>query len=355
MNIYCFNNNKKVLVLQLIYIFIFTLFLTYYSPIFIFLFVFFIRFFSRTDEVKNEAETEPLDAEGNDFAFGLRIPVAETPEPVPVVEPPVLPRLRKSLTEKAPPVIAISQESTTYTAGSYAQQFRTATWSTSFTPMHFVSLWKDDNHKDHITVAFSVPSGLSRDGLSGKLFPSVSDDGKHLVVKCLWPNILGNLTCMERGWQREPGVTDRQMVNMIMSAESEVAYIRRTLGIAPQLPLYSEALIKLHVECERDIKKMLPIKDSSGGIVLYVVLKVHSKLKDDNNFSFHIRDVVDDSDDSSTGSLDEVLKPVAGISTLTAYEKKKSVSSANVVSERTSKRAKAPPKGHSDYNYNYTY
>lgn len=284
----------------------------------------------------------------------------ETPEaPMAKIEFPGVPtKKRKPIgsegTSSMNPVTVAEAEATTYTSGTYAQQFRTATWSTKFTPMHFVSMWKDDYHKDHITVAMSVPGGLLKGGLNGKLFPTVSNDGKELVIKCQWPNVLANLNLMQKGWKRQPGVTDRQLVTMTMAAECEVSSIRRALGITHAEPLYSEALIKLHVECERQIKKVLPLVDTAGGAVLYVILKVRSKgLEmnhiDFNNFSLAAMES-DDSDDSSCESL---LRPIPGISppvTNNTYDTKiRSSTSVVTGSDRKGKRSRLPPGSHSDY------
>jgi hypothetical protein len=142
-----------------------------------------------------------------------------------------------------------------YTALGYSNQFRTASWSTKFTPMHFISLWKDGAHKDHLTVAVSVPSGVIRgnEGLNGKIFPSLSEDGKELIVKCHWPHVLASLPLMAKAWKREEGVTERQYHNQSTSAELEMASIRVELGISDEKPVFSEGRIKLHVECERHI------------------------------------------------------------------------------------------------------
>jgi hypothetical protein len=287
---------------------------------------------------------------------GLEDQVVDTPVPVAKVEVPCVPTKKRKPTDGSAmnPVTVAEADGTTYTSGTYAQQFRTATWSTKFTPMHFVSMWKDDFHKDHITVAMSVPSGLLAGGLNGKLFPTVSNDGKELVIKCQWPNVLANLTLMQKGWRRQPGITERQLVTQIMAAECEVSCIRRALGVAYSEPLFSEAMIKLHVECERQIKKVLPLVDTAQGAVLYVILKVRSKGLEINHIDFNNFNLeAIDSDDSDDSSCESLLRPIPGISPpVTHSYDNKSRSGTSVVTgsdRKGNKRSRLAPAGHSDY------
>lgn len=302
----------------------------------------------------------------------------ESPVPLvskpPAVPPPPVAKKQKtgsSACTGTGHTMALNISSTSYTALGYSTQFRTATWSTKFTPMHFISMWKDDAHKDHLTVAFSVPSGVIRgdEGLNGKIFPSVSEDGKELIVKCHWPNVLASLPLMAKAWKREKGVTDRQYHNQNMSAEQEIASIRAELGISDEKPVYSEGRIKLHVECERVIKKILPCVDKSRGAVIYVLLKVKNKNSDDDNMYFDLRsideeDSLDGNSSTDTYELIESIRhgtlPTYDNSTTATREiterytdRKRDVTGTERnrdMKEHRAQRPKMPPKGHSDYH-----
>lgn len=201
--------------------------------------------------------------------------------------------------------IPTSTDRGTFAGGSYSMQYRTAGVAAKFSPMHFITYWKDAYHKAHLTTTILLPGSFLRGGVQGKVFPSISECGKELVIKLLWPQIYGDLRLMERGWKREEDITERQIVTMMMSAEEELSGIRSALGIDEHEAMYSEANIKLNVECEREIKKLVPSVDKYGSTVLYVILKVQTKAPVRNNLAMTMRpiDEFTDDDDSSTDTM----------------------------------------------------
>lgn len=232
------------------------------------------------------------------------IPVPE-PEDIPVVNTASLPlpsiKKQKMMSSASSRPINVP-DATVFSAGSYSQQYKTFSVSTKFMPVHFVTMWKDSNHRSHIAVAIWLPGSFLRGSLDGKVFPRISDCGTELIVKCNWTSLLTNMKIMEKGWNREEGVSDRQLNNMPQAAEEEVSQVREFLGVEPHEPIYSEANIKLNIECETDIKTLVPFNGKDGNTVLYVVCKVRHKSAVKPNQSMKLRPVCDFTDDSSIDS-----------------------------------------------------
>jgi hypothetical protein len=127
---------------------------------------------------------------------------------------------------------------------------------------------------------------------------------------------------MERGWVREEGVTDRQLNNMLQAAEEELSQIREFLGVEPHQSMYSEARIQLNIECETEIKTLVPFNGKDGNTVLYVVCKVRHKSAVKPNQSMKLRPIDEFTDDSSMGSCD--LSDTGGILKLSSSSYKSS-------------------------------
>lgn len=167
-----------------------------------------------------------------------------------------------------------------------------ASGSNVWLPMHLQARWKDRMLREHVTVAMALPSGLIADGLQGKLFPSVSNDGKTLTVKCAWPTLLSDTDSMEIGWSRRQGLTTRELVNAVVSMEEEIKDLRKKLNITRGDQCTSTATIKLTKECEREIVNMITVTDNErGGIVVYLVLKVRIEETEEGEIDMSIQDI----------------------------------------------------------------
>lgn len=164
--------------------------------------------------------------------------------------------------------------------------------SNQWLPMFLQSKYKDRMLRDHVTIAMALPSGLIADGLQGKLFPSVSNDGKNLTVKCAWPTLLYDTDSMEIGWSRQHGVNTRELVNMVVAMEQEIKDHRKQLLITRGDQLTSTSSIKLIAECEREIVNMVTVTDRQrGGIVVYIVLKVRIEETEEAVIDMSVQDI----------------------------------------------------------------
>lgn len=174
--------------------------------------------------------------------------------------------------------------------------------STRFAPMHYVSLWKDRSHKDHVLVAMSLPCGLLYGGLDGKVHSSISNCGKKLIVQMNWPNLLFDTKALEKVMLREPGFDERKwgVLNLTQSAELEIKKLRGALGITSHQAITSETIIKLPVECYREIKMIVPlISETTGDAVLYMTAKVVTNEPEECTIPLICR-VVDSDEESET-------------------------------------------------------
>lgn len=174
--------------------------------------------------------------------------------------------------------------------------------STQWLPMHMVTHWEDRNHREHITVAVSIPSGVSYGGLNGKVKLDVSPDCKHLMVQCEWPTTLFDTEYLEEGWKDESEFNERDLIPMVKAWEKETERIRETLDIQPHVPIYSTATIKLHIEVEKELTKVTPFFDRKrGGQILFVVLRVRKeKTQAKINLDFKVHDWGTTKTDGST-------------------------------------------------------
>jgi hypothetical protein len=164
--------------------------------------------------------------------------------------------------------------------------------SNQWLPMFLQSKYKDRMLRDHVTIAMALPSGLIADGLQGKLFPSVSNDGKNLTVKCAWPTLLYDTDSMEIGWSRQNGISTRELVNMVVAMEQEIKDHRKQLLITRGDQLTSMSTIKLIAECEREIVNMVTVTDRQrGGIVVYIVLKVRIEETEEAEIDMSVQDI----------------------------------------------------------------
>lgn len=148
---------------------------------------------------------------------------------------------------------------------------------TSFTPMHWIAYWDDENMKQCATVAISLPSGIDKGGLEGKFEPKVSSDGMSIVIKCEWPDTLYDMEFMQMGWMEE-NLSEKSIFSMLLSCEKEVNSFTKNLGLNKYQTIYGTARINLKMEVEREIKECKPmIDDETGGVIVYLILKQVSK------------------------------------------------------------------------------
>lgn len=158
--------------------------------------------------------------------------------------------------------------------GGHAAVLSSCTWM----PFHMTTYWLDGHHNSYVKVALVLPSGLSFQGLEGKITPTVGPDGKTVIITCDWPMPMYDTAYWEEGWEDEIGFNDRDLLPMIQSAEREVKAIRRHLAIKKKVAIYSTATIKLKLEVEPKILRTVPFEDGiTGTQLLFILLKVHEQ------------------------------------------------------------------------------
>jgi hypothetical protein len=129
------------------------------------------------------------------------------------------------------------------------------TWS----PIYWQLQYKNADRKNNVCVVFTLPKGVGKSGdISNSVFPSVSDDGLSLIVKCEWPDILLDTTLIQHALLNE-GVRSKTVVSLCNVHSSSVIV---------------SAKIPLKVVCENKIPMVLPVgKENDDGLIVIVMLK----------------------------------------------------------------------------------
>jgi hypothetical protein len=205
--------------------------------------------------------------------------------------------------------------------------------SCNFVPMHWVTHWQDRYRRPHVTVALILPGGLPFEKLNASFLPKVGTDGSTLVLKCNWPELLGDVEAMERCWKQVPGFNVSEVVTMRMSVEGQLEEIREHLELSEYQPIFSTSTIKLYTEVESEIVNLLPYTSRSGGIVLQVILKVRTDQVRDTLLSLKGAPINVDPDSSSE---DEA--------TVAHDDFYRTIDSTSIVTDSTKPPAKKRPK-----------
>jgi hypothetical protein len=144
------------------------------------------------------------------------------------------------------------------------------TWS----PIYWQLQYKNADRKNNVCVVFTLPKGVGKNSnISDSVFPSVSDDGLSLIVKCEWPDILFDTALIQHALLNE-GVRSKTVVSLGLSAEDEIAEVRRKLCNVHSTSVIIAAKIPLKVVCENKIQMILPVsKENDDGLIVIVMLK----------------------------------------------------------------------------------
>jgi hypothetical protein len=126
----------------------------------------------------------------------------------------------------------------------------------------------------HMNVAMSLPSGLTYDGnIKAKVEAKVSEDGKQLIVKCMWPGILCDPFSMKEGF-RGTNIDKESLNAMIHAFSLALAKLRKDMGFSRGQAMYSTTVIDLPEEVETNFREPVTIQDEEGGAVLHVILRL---------------------------------------------------------------------------------
>ena len=157
--------------------------------------------------------------------------------------------------------------------------------------------------KKYATVAFSITSGITVDGMVNKLKPTVSSCGMFLCVTCEWPPLLSNLNTLAVGWSTNNKLSTAKKSSMFMSAQLVITGKRSAASLTASQPLLGTARIRLNYEVERKIYTLQMISDTVHGMCLMVVLKEKNKDSDNTEVNFGVS-VVDSSTSYGAGGFD---------------------------------------------------
>jgi hypothetical protein len=159
--------------------------------------------------------------------------------------------------------------STGFTAG--AARNEVSDWK----PMHFWFEWEEfATLNPFLTVIMSLPSGLTYDGsIRSKVEAKVSDCGKKLIVKSMWPSLLCDPVIMKEGFRSFP--IDKQSLHaMVHAACLALAKQRKAMGFDRGQSPYSTTVVELPEEVESNFPEPVPIQDKDGAAVLVILLRL---------------------------------------------------------------------------------
>jgi hypothetical protein len=144
------------------------------------------------------------------------------------------------------------------------------TWS----PIYWQTHYKNADRKNNVCVVLTLPKGVGTNGdISGSVFPSVSDDGLSLIVKCEWPEILLDTALIQHALLKE-GVRMKTVVSLGLSAEDEIAEVKRKLCNVHSTSVIVTGKIPLKVVCENKIQMVLLVsQEGNDGLIGIVMFK----------------------------------------------------------------------------------
>jgi hypothetical protein len=177
-------------------------------------------------------------------------------------------------------------------------------------PMAYWYFWDEfGTLTPRLNVTMSLPSGITYEGsIRSKVEAKVSECGKKLIVKCLWPSLLCDTATMKEGFRHYP-MDEDSLHAMVHAATMALAKLRKSMGFERNQAIYSTTVIELPEEVEANLPEPVPIQDETGGAVLHVLLHLRKESMEAPEHALVVRTVSHEKNNLKLTKKKKVNKP----------------------------------------------
>jgi hypothetical protein len=147
--------------------------------------------------------------------------------------------------------------------------------SGNWKPFYFGYNWEEfATLNPYMNVHMSLPSGITYNGnIKSMVEAKISDDGKRLIVKCMWPDLLCDPLAMKEGF-RGMDIDKESLQAMSHAAFLALAKHRKMMGFTRGQSIYGTTVVDLAEEVETNFREPVTIQDERGGAVLIIRMRL---------------------------------------------------------------------------------
>ena len=142
-------------------------------------------------------------------------------------------------------------------------------------PFYFKYEWQEyATLNPYLNVHLALPSGITYNGnIKSKVDAQISDDGKRLIVKCMWPDLLCDPFAMIEGF-RGMDIDKESLHAMSHAGSVALAKHRKMMAFTRGQSIYGTTVVDLPEEVETNFKEPVTIQDERGGAVLIIRMRL---------------------------------------------------------------------------------